>query len=319
LLDKKYSQRDIAKSLERSNSSISEEIKYGSVRGVYDPIKAAHKAYVRRHESKYQAMKIVEYPELKRFVEKSLYDGQCPGNIAGRVCKKEKHLPNIGKDSIYRFINSVYGRKIENFRNKKKHRKRGRGKKMVQLRDRVFIDKRPKHINERKRLGDTEADFIVSSKTGHGIVLTLADRKIRASFIEQILDVSIRNVELSFLRIKKRFPELKTITTDNDILLQHHKRLEKILNIKIYFCNPYHSWEKGTIENTNRHIRKEIPKGSDISRYSKRYIRSIENKLNRRFMEVTDHETPDEALIRLRKIKKRRDAFKRGVRLEGLR
>ena len=114
-MNKNYSQRDIARSLNRSNSSISEEIKNGSVRGVYDPAKASHKAYVRRHNSKYQAMKIVENPELKSFVEKSLYDGQYVGNIAGRVSKKENHLPKIGKDSIYRFIKSIYGRKIENF------------------------------------------------------------------------------------------------------------------------------------------------------------------------------------------------------------
>jgi IS30 family transposase len=263
---------------------------------------------VRRQNSKYQAMKIVEHSKLKDFIEKSLYDGQFPGNIAGRVCKREKNLPRIGKDSIYRFIGSVYGRKIENFRNKKKRWRRGRGKKVTQLEDRVFIGKRPKAINDRKRLGDAEADFIVSGKSGRGILLTVADRKIRASFIEQILDVSILNVEQAFREIKKRFPELKTITTDNDILLKHHKVLEKILNVKIYFCNPYHSWEKGTIENTNKHIRKEIPKGSDISKYSKRFIRAIEEKLNRRFMEVTDHETPSEALERMRKRKKRRGA-----------
>ena len=302
-MNKGYSQRDIAKVLKRSNSSISEEIKFGSVRGKYDPIKAGHKSYVRRHESKYQAMKIVEHPKLKEFVEDGLYDGQTPDNIAGRVNKREKHLPKIGKDSIYRFIGSVYGRKIERFINKKKTYRRGRGKKIEKLEDRVFIDKRPKYINDRKRLGDAEADFIVSGKGGKGILLTLSDRKIRVTFIEQIIDVSIRNVELSLIKIKKRFGELKTITTDNDILFRHHKRLEKLLNIKIYFCNPYHSWEKGTIENANKHIRKDIPKGSDISKYSKRFIRMVEEKLNRRYMKVTDHETPSEALTRMRKRK----------------
>ena len=248
-------------------------------------------------------MKIVEHDDLRKFVETSIYDGQCPGNIAGRIRKKEKQLPPIGKDSIYRFIQSVYGRKIESFREKKKRRKRGRGKKASPLEGRIFIGKRPKHINDRKRLGDAEAAFIVSGKRGRAILLTVADRNLRVSFIEQILDVSIRNVERAFEKIKYRFPELKTITTDNDILLQHHKKLEKLLDIKIYFCNPYHSWEKGTIENTNKYVRKETPKGSDISKYSKRFIRKIEERLNRRFMEVTNHETPTEALERLRKRK----------------
>lgn len=278
------------------------------MRRTYDPKKAHHKAYVARQESKYQAMKIVEHTALKDFVEQNLYDGQSPGNIAGRIRRREKHLPSIGKDAIYTFIRSVYGRKIESFRNKRK-RKRGRGKKLIQLKDRVFISERPKCINERRRLGDAEADFIVSGKGGRGILLTLADRKTRICFIEQILDVSIANVEKAFQRIKKRFPELKTITTDNDILLRHHKRLEKMLDVKIYFCNPYHSWEKGTIENVNGNVRKDIPKGSDISKYSKRFIRKIEERLNRRFMEVTGHETPSEVLVRFRKRKKRRGAF----------
>lgn len=260
---------------------------------------------MRRNNVKYQAMKIVEHQTLRDFIETSLFDGQSPGNIAGRIRRREKYLPSIGKDSIYRFIESVYGRKIESFRNNRKRRKRGRGKKVTSLKDRVFIDKRPKHINDRKRLGDAEADFIVSGKRGRGILLTLADRKTRVSFIEQILNVSIVRVEKAFLNIKKRFPELKTITTDNDILFRHHQRLERLLHVKIYFCNPYHSWEKGTIENTNKQIRKDIPKGSDISKYSKRFIRMIEERLNRRFMEVTNHETPSEALERLRKRKKR--------------
>jgi IS30 family transposase len=308
LRKKKYSFRDIAKALCRSVSSICDEWQRGRVRRKYDPEKAHHKAYVRRRASKYQAMKVVEHAALRDFIEASLCDGQSPGNIAGRIRKREKHLPSIGKDAIYTFIGSVYGRKIESFRNKRNQRRKGRGKKLVQLQDRVFIDKRPMHINDRKRLGDAEADFIVSGKGGKGILLTLADRKTRVSFIEQILDVSIAHVERAFLRIKQRFPELTTFTTDNDILLRHHKRLEKMLGIKIYFCNPYHSWEKGTIENTNKHIRKDILKGSDISKYSKRFIQKIEAKLNRRFMEVTDHETPAEALARFRKRKKRQRA-----------
>ena len=258
---------------------------------------------MRRYNSKYQGMKIVEHDVLRGFITKCLYDGQSPENTAGRIKTKEKHLPSIGKDAIYTFIASIYGRRIEYARNKKKVKSKGRGTKVTKLKDRTFIDKRPKIINERKRSGDAEADFIVSGKTGKGILLTVADRKIRVSFIEQILCVSIINVEKAFTKIKKRFPELRTITTDNDILFRHHKRLEKLLGVKIYFCHPYHSWEKGTIENTNKHIRKDIPKGSDISKYSKHFIKTIEEKLNRRFMKVLNHATPYELLIKARKRK----------------
>jgi IS30 family transposase len=101
---------------------------------------------------------------------------------------------------------------------------------------------------------------------------------------------------------------MKSITTDNDILLRKHKELEELLNVKIYFCNPYSSWQKGSIENSNKHIRKYIPKGSDISKCSKRFIKKIEEKLNNRIMECLNFLTPYEVLTKHRKRKKRRSA-----------
>ena len=155
------------------------------------------------------------------------------------------------------------------------------------------------------RVGDTEADFIVSGKTGKGILLVVVCRKTRTVFIEQILCVRIKAVHMAFKKIKKRFSEMKTITIDNDLLLQRHKELEKLLGVKIYFCDPYSSWQKGSVENANKGIRKYVPKGSDISRYSKHYIKKIETKLNNRIMECLDFFTPHEALQKHRNRKKR--------------
>lgn len=253
-------------------------------------------------------MKIVENTILRTFVEELLYDDQSPQNIAGRIKKREKHLPQVSKNSVYRFVRSVYGRKIESYRNGRRQRQRRRRSRARSLSERTFIDKRPKHINARMRSGDTEADFIVSGKTGRGILLVVVDRKLRTTFIEHILDVSVPNVHKAFLRIQKRFPELRTITTDNDILFRNHKVLAALLGVRIYFCHPYHSWEKGTVENTNGVIRKDIPKGSDLSRYSKKFIQKIEDKLNRRIMECLNYRTPAEVLAAVRKRKERRSA-----------
>jgi IS30 family transposase len=267
-----------------------------SVNGKYVPKKATHKAYVRRKYSKFQSMKIVKNKELREMIEEMLLDDQSPKNISGRITKHEHHLPAIGKDSIYDFIGSVYGRKIEIHRKNKKRKRGSKRKKSEKLPLRTFIDERPQCINKRERLGDAEADFIVSGKNGKGILLTMADRKTRNSFIEKITTVTIENVHKSFLKIKERFPEILTITTDNDLLLQKYEELEKLMKVKIYFCHAYHSWEKGTIENTNKYIRREIPKGSDISKYSKKFIKKVEEKLNRRTMECIDHLKPKEAL-----------------------
>ena len=173
------------------------------------------------------------------------------------------------------------------------------------LKERKFIELRPRICEKRGRIGDAEADFIVSGKTGKGVLLIVVDRKSRAPFLEQILKISLKNVSQAFIRIKSRFKEMKTITLDNDLLFQHHKDLEKLLNAKIYFCHPYHSWEKGTVENVNKHIRKDIPKGNDISKYSKKFIKNLENKLQRRIMACLNHLTPLEVLTNSRQQKKR--------------
>jgi len=241
-------------------------------------------------------MKIVGNSELQKTIEELLYDDQTPEAIAGKLRK-------TSRDSIYRYIKSVYGRRIEAYRKKqRKHRTRKRPK-IYKLKDRTFIDKRPEIINARKRIGDVEADFIVSGRNGKGILLVVVCRKTRITFIERITKVNINNVHRAFQRIRLRFPEMKTITIDNDVLLQRHRELEMILGVKIYFCHPYHSWEKGTVENTNKHIRKYMPKGSDISKYSKRFISNLEAKLNRRIMKVINFNTPDELLDYYRKQK----------------
>lgn len=308
---KSYSFQDIAGTLGRSASSIYYEFTENKTKGKYDPKKAHHKAYVRRKYSKFQGKKIVDNSKLREFVEETLYDDQSPESISKRIKKHETHLPSVSKNSIYRYIKSPYGRRIEYYRSKRKNRRQNRRRRAKEkLKDRKFINERPKIVEKRARIGDAEADFLMSGKSGKGVILNVSDRKSRAPFLEQILKPTLDNVTLAFLKIQKRFPELKTITTDNDLLLQHHKKLEKLLNVKIYFCDPYSSWQKGTVENINGHIRKDIPKGSDISKHPKRFIRLIEDKLQRKFMACLDHLTPLEVIAKSRKQKKRRNAKK---------
>lgn len=251
-------------------------------------------------------MVIVKHKKLRAKVEYWLLDGQSPEAIAGRLKKREKNLPYVSKDSIRRFIKSVHGRKIEYRREKMRQKRRRKGgRKKAFWKNRKMIDQRPEAINRRQRVGDAEFDFIVSGKSGRGILLVVVDRKLRVVFIERILNPTAQSVTRACQRIKKRYPEWRTATTDNDILLQHHEELEKTLGVTIYFCNPFSSWEKGSVENANKHIRKDIPKGSDISKYSTYIIRKVEARLNRRIMECLKFYTPDEKLAQHRKRKKR--------------
>lgn len=211
----------------------------------------------------------------------------------------------VSKESIYRYLKSIYGRSIEAQIRKKKKRKTS--KRITGTLDgRTFIDKRPSSINTRMRIGDTEFDFIVSGKGGKGILLVVVDRKLRVTFIEPIYTVTIKAVHEAAQKIKGRYSEWRTGTTDNDLLFARHRELETELMIKIFFCHPYHSWEKGTVENTNGEIRKYFPKGSDISLRETSFFKDIEKKLNDRFMKCLKYKTPHEVLLLCRKQKEAR-------------
>ena len=273
------------------------------MKGIYDPNKANHKAYIRRHNASFKGLKIVNNIKLRNFVESNLCDEQSPEAITGRIKYHEKHLSNVSKNTIYDFLDGPYGKLIRNIRKKRKYRQKR--PKVNQLQDRIFIDKRPLIVAKRSRIGDCEGDFIVSGRGGKGYLLVVVDRKIRNVFIEQILDVNIDNVHQAFIKIQNRFSEMKTITLDNDILFRMHQTLEILLNIPIYFCHPYSSWQKGSVENVNKYIRKFIPKGSDISQYDEDYISTVEQKCNQRFMKCLKYATPQEKLEKYRlRIKK---------------
>ena len=242
---------------------------------------------------------------LQKTVDTYLLDDQSPEHISHRIKKYLKGLPYVSGVTIRTYIKSVHGRRIEAHRAKVYKKRRGRRKIPQEITDKRMIDKRPLYIKDRKRIGDCEGDFIVSGKTGTGYLFVVADRRSRTPFLEKVLPVSIRTVENAIRRIKKRFPELKTLTFDNDLLFIHHKDMEKKFNIKVYFCHKHSPWEKGLVENRNKIIRRYIPKGSDLSQYTKKFIQKLEDKLQRQIMKCLDYRTPKEILEKYRKQKKK--------------
>lgn len=292
--------------LRKATSTISYELKKFTRKGrKYNAEYAILRAYQKRRNSNHVGKKIVSDKELRKLVEDYLLDDQSPELISFRIKKHHKDLPSVSGKVIRDYLRSPYGRRIEAKRDKlrKKYARRHiRGSSMIGKR---MITKRPKYINTRSRIGDCEGDFIVSGKSGAGIIMNITDRKSRAPFLEKIYPVSIKTIENAALRIKKKFPEMKTLTLDNDILFLHHKKLEEILHVKIYFCHKHSPWEKGTNENRNKLMRKYIPKRSDISKISRNYIQKIEEKMQRRIMKCLNGRTPAEVIeLHRKKIKR---------------
>ncbi len=296
LLSKQYSLRNIAKVLGKSVSSISDEIKYNSVKGIYDPKKAQHKAYVKRKYSKYQGMKIEEDGNLRNYVEENIRDDWSPEQIAGRLKYVEVNLKYAGKGAIYKFIYSPYGRNIEQFLRRKGKKKKGKKEKVGQLKNRLFIEQRPAVIDQKGRYSDWEGDFIVSGKNGQGALLVLRERKAQYAALRRIMSRSPIAVNQYIQEITGGFACFNSLTLDNDISFRRHEELSKSLGVPIYFCHPYHAWEKGGVENTNGLIRQYIPKGCDISKYDDEAIKKIETKLNTRPRKSLRFKTPLEVM-----------------------
>jgi len=296
LLKRRYSYGDIAGALGRDKSAISREIKRNSTSGVYDPKKAHAKARVKRMYSKYQGMKVVGNKVLRGYVEEKLAEDWSPEEVSGRIKEEDRHIKYISPKGIYKFVYSIYGRRLEKhlaYQGKKKSTPRT---KVAKLEGRIFIDRRPKIVENRRRFGDWEGDFIVSGKSGKGVLLVLYERKSRYALIKKIMGLNMK-ITYQYIFEMTGGIVINTLTLDNDVVFRRHKELSRILGVPVYFCHPYHSWEKGGVENTNKLIRRYIPKGSDISKYSDEYIQMIQDKLNDQPRKCIRYKTPKEVML----------------------
>jgi IS30 family transposase len=297
LLDKGHSIRSIAGALGRSPGGISEEIRNNSVDGIYDPHKANHKAYVKRKYSKYEGMKIVGDDKLRDYVEKGINQDWSPEQLAGRLKEIDTDIKYASHVAVYRYIYSVYGRQLEQHLRRKGKKKKGRRPKSTVSKNRTFIDERPEIINSRERFGDWEGDLIVSGKYGKGVLLVLHSRKGRFPIIEKVMSRKTAIVNQHIYERTGGFICFNSLTIDSDISFQKHEEMSSMIGAPVYFCHPYSAWEKGGVENTNGLIRQYIPKGSDISKYSKKYIREIEFKLQNRPRKCLGYKTPMEVML----------------------
>ena len=83
---------------------------------------------------------------------------------------------------------------------------------------------------------------------------------------------------------------------DNDVSFVHHEKISEDIGVPLYFCHPYASWEKGGVENSNLYIRRWIPKGADISKWSNKDIQNIEWWMNALPRKIIGFKTPEEVM-----------------------
>jgi transposase, IS30 family len=276
--------RSIAEFLGRSPNTISREIKKNSVTGMYTADKAKQKASMKRWRAKGQCLKVAMDSFLTTFVSGKLEIKWSPKQISGYL-KREYNITCSAK-AIYKFVESrgLNHLLFWGWNNVKGGRKRGRWKTAHD--GRHFIDDRP----ERTSIGHIELDFIVS-KGSSWVLLVAVDVLTKKTWVRKLPNRK-RDTVRAALSCMFHGIVLKSITTDNDTAFTCWRELETLFNTSIYFTHPYHSWEKGLVENTNRWIRCFVPKRRDISTVTQEELNEIHFFLNDRPRECIGFRTP---------------------------
>jgi IS30 family transposase len=273
--------------LGKVQSSITREINLNSVRGTYDPQKAAHKAYVRVHTARFQFSAIHTNKPLERYIIAGLKEGYPPQVISGRM-KQEKQPWYASKTAIYDWLYSVYGQRYcihLPYKRYGKRKRRGKKTKRVMIPGRINISKRRKLTRY-----DFEGDTVVSKKSKTALVV-IHNPVTMYGDIRKVSNLKPHTVFLAFKDMLS-LVDARSLTLDNG----QENRLHQRLGIPTFFCDPHAPWQKPGVENMNKFIRKYIPKKSDIAPYSKRFIATIVKKYNTTPKQKLRWKTPHEVM-----------------------
>lgn len=299
LLNRGKSLRDIARVLGRNVSSISREVKKNFGKTKYRAHTAQDRAVERHHTA--HVSKRLKSNALRIEVERMLEKEYTPEQISGRLPLDHPELPRISHEAIYQWI---YNDRLDLIgylpRNHKERWPKGKSKRRRSLNqripDRMPLSQRPPEANDRSQIGHWETDLVVGS--GKTALQTVVERKLRYIKLTRVANHSSEASRTALIQALSAYPpELRrSITYDNGSENCDHMLVNKELKTKSYFCEPYHSWEKGTNENTNGILRRKYPKRTNFDMLSLEDIQAVETWLNNRPRKCLSFLTSAEAL-----------------------
>ncbi len=220
----------------------------------------------------------------------------------------------VSYQAIYNFINSPLKNRSHLAKLLPFYRARGRNgkKKYIERKEndnRIPIKFRPLAAELRLRCGDLEIDTIVG-KDRKGGVLTIVDRLSRFTWARIIPDHKAATVKKALLEILLPIKDrIRTITSDNGVEFSNWKSISEALGCKYYFCNPYASWERGTVENTNGLIRRFYPKRTDFRLIEEEDLQFAISLINIRPRECLNNKTAYEKFFKTKSFWDTTDAL----------
>lgn len=280
-----YGIREIARALSRSPNTISREIKVNSVSGQYVACKAKQKSRVSRRSRRYQWRKIEHESELRAFIIDKLSPPNhwSPDEIAGYLKHRQTALPTVSSPQIYAWLYSSWGQPYCQHLYSRRYRPRRQrhAPKRVLIPDRVSIDQRPKSISSRRTHGHWEGDCVVSGKrTGSKAALAVfVERQTRLVSAKLMPDMKPERFTAATVQVLGD-KQARTLTLDNGQENRRHQAITAATEAKVFFCDPYSSWQKGSVEHANKLLRRYLPKGCDLGMYTQGQIDAIVTCIN---------------------------------------
>jgi IS30 family transposase len=290
--------RAMALKLGRNVSTLSRELKRNAPpihAGYYLAHKADSRAAARREAASHH--KRLGDDRVRAYVLKHLKKGWSPELIAGRL-KSLGWVKTVSHEAIYQWVYSDAPELIPYLvRKNRKRQKRGYSRKHAQshIPARVPIAQRPAGAQNRSRLGHWEADTMVSRQS-RPVLQVSVDRKARYTVMNKLPNRLASTMRKTLNKSMCKMPrsKLKSFTYDNGTENVEHQLINAVLGTKSYFCAPYTSQEKGTVENTNGLIRRFFPKRFDFATLQRKDVKAVERWLNNRPRKCLGYSTPAE-------------------------
>lgn len=275
--------REIARALNRDPSTISREVKRNSGQ-IYRNCYLTHRAQLRadlRKELSHERQRLAD-PLLRSFVRRQIRRGWSPERIAGRW--KALGRGKISYEAIYQWLYKQATDLVQYL--PRAHRKRLRRHQAYRrggthIPSRTPISERPKYIQRRREVGHWEADTIIGCFKKSALQI-LVERKSRFVVLNNIGVNEAIPMRRGINRSLSRYPRQlrRSITYDNGHENCQHELVNRVLGTKSFFCEPMHSWEKGSVENAVGLVRRRLPKRTDFAMVPASRVKQVERWLN---------------------------------------
>lgn len=293
----------IARQLRVDKSTVSREIRRNTGGRGYRYKQAHEYAKERRKLASRRPRKMDE--AVIRLIREKLSLQWSPDQIAGWL-RLHHRGSAVSYETIYQYIwadKHMGGTLYKHLRHKGKKRA-NRGNKHAGrgcIPNRVGIEKRPKIVEKKVRIGDWELDTVVGRQEP-GAIVSMVDR---ASKLARLVNVPSKHADIVAKALIDHLgcPELEvlTMTADNGKEFARHEQIATALGAEFFFANPYHSWERGLNEHTNGLLRQYLPKGQSLKEITQADLDKIETLLNTRPRKALQYATPLETFHHLKR------------------